>query len=403
MSGESSPTDVVRNLVFLGTLGSGKTSICNTITGIPNQLFSDPSLHSNNYLCESKRLRLFDTSTLENDILSAENIEQTYKWISSVFSDWKENDSSGQIDAFLLVVKLNPRAQTLKADLKKIRDLFGTVAFKSLILVPIYHEESHPKRRDFLQILKQMNEVIAILQEGKEEEPNENWFCVWNNIHPNKNQEKELLNKIGQLEPYTTQKFIGSSEEIKRRMNKRLEKELKRGDLPAQEHTQRRKAFLEAVESVQRGVQELDSMIRNINSTTKIALETLYQGSAHQRELLVNKFIEQIQVNHKEYERKFHRHLRENEKTFEAFREELETRFGGNNDEVQENRKFGEQLKELLFGKEPPKKKGKLLKETSKREAKIAAKTGSEIATKQGPVEVAKASAKNLRGRCNIF
>ncbi len=55
-----------------------------------------------------------------------------------------DNGSTNQIDLFLLVVKLDPRPLTLKNDLVCLRNLFGSKALKSVILLPIVHTSDKP-------------------------------------------------------------------------------------------------------------------------------------------------------------------------------------------------------------------------------------------------------------------
>lgn len=55
----------------------------------------------------------------------------------------KDEGSSNRIDAFLLVVKLDPRPASLKVDLEQLVNIFGTAVMKSIILLPILHEQKN--------------------------------------------------------------------------------------------------------------------------------------------------------------------------------------------------------------------------------------------------------------------
>ena len=128
-------------------------------------------------------------------------------------------DGTKQVDAFILVLKADPWPQTLESDIERIRDLFGTKALKSLILLVISCEDVN-QDEGLIQKLKKDEDIPYDKRFKTRPDKGQNCYCLWNNLNPRKEQEEELLRKISYLEPYTYNDFQGSQK-------KRLKKELK--------------------------------------------------------------------------------------------------------------------------------------------------------------------------------
>ena len=222
------------NIAFLGSTGNGKSATCNTIYGessdFPFKVGHRASGQTNQvveFTSKSKNIRIIDTPGFGDNRFDEVFINSVLRQFTQAVLD-SANNENPQIDAFVLVIRLNPRASTLKNDLIHTRDLFGSTALKSLIMLVIHSENPESSAAEFLEDLKEMKEIVNILKEAKKEGPNENWFVMWDNKKPKPNQEKELLEKIAKLEPYTNKKFIEADKEIKERINAQIQESVQR-------------------------------------------------------------------------------------------------------------------------------------------------------------------------------
>jgi len=181
------------------------------------------------YTAESKGIRVIDTPGFGDNRFDEARISSVIKQFTKAIVDPLDL-SNPKIDAFILVVRLNPRATTLRSDINHARDLFGSIMLKSMIMVVIdnNYPENGYKAEEFLRDLKDMSEVANILTEFKGEEPNNDWFVMWDNKNPRAGQEKELFQKMEKLEPYTHKKFIEADQEIKQRINAHIKDEVDR-------------------------------------------------------------------------------------------------------------------------------------------------------------------------------
>jgi len=177
------------------------------------------------------------------------------------------NPAENQIDAFILVAKCTPRASTLKSDLDHFRNLFGTIGFKSLIIVFIFQGANVPDDQKILNSFKAMPEVTNILKEGKEQEPTPDWYCTWDNITPLVNQKANLLTKIEKLEPYTHQKFLKAQEEMKKRIDKNVQEKVQ------QETKRLTKEFKNDQAKLQTELQKLNVALENERIQNQKALD----------------------------------------------------------------------------------------------------------------------------------
>jgi hypothetical protein len=83
--------------------------------------------------------------------------------LSAIFRYLKPSDL---IHAFVLVAPCTPRASTLVADLHKFLNRFGTVAFRSLVLVFLDIESRNTPRELFEGQISKMAEVQARFEEA---------------------------------------------------------------------------------------------------------------------------------------------------------------------------------------------------------------------------------------------
>lgn len=101
------------------------------------------------------------------------------------------------------MTKCDPRASNLKGDLEHIRNLFGSVAFKSLILLIIHHSNHPFSDQEVYNALQSMTEIKTIIAEGTKKSFSKDIYERWDNIEPKPNQLQNLMKKINKLEPYT--------------------------------------------------------------------------------------------------------------------------------------------------------------------------------------------------------
>jgi len=233
---EDQPQQSLRNLAFLGSTGNGKSATCNHLIGLgPDLPFKvghraiGETSQVVEYTAKAKGIRIIDTPGFGDNRFDEAHISSVIRQFTQAIVDPLDL-TNPKVDAFILVVRLNPRASSLRSDIDHARDLFGSVVIKSLILLVI--DSNYPGNKysadDFLNDLKQMKEVVNVLKQNKKEEPNHNWFVMWDNKNPRPGQEKELFEKIEKLEPYTHKKFIEADKEIKQRISVHIKEELER-------------------------------------------------------------------------------------------------------------------------------------------------------------------------------
>jgi len=363
----------VKNVIFLGSTGSGRSSTCNTISGLTKGPFSvnhkpvSEETHANYYVSESKNIRLIDTPGFGDSKISETKIDEILKQLASTFG--------GKIHAFVLVVKINSHAETLPSDIDRIRDVFGDAALKNLIILPIYTSN---QKQDFLKELNKYDQVIKAMKKAKGEEPNQNWFCLWNNQKPRENQEYEFFEKINNLEPYIFDKSKIFDQKFPK-VN-----QVKEEYLEFQKHQKETQKILEAT--------------ARINLNTKSILDQVYARMRKESEESTNKFLEKVNSKHNSFYPPLDSFLEENKKMIEQFRSNLK-----------ENAKHQ---------KEPPEPKGigdlamDIIKTPSKREQAEKAKELTGAAAKKGAEKVAEKGATGAVKKvaffsatkvCNIF
>lgn len=225
----------MRNIVFLGTTGSGKSSTCNTIM---NEVIGDSKayfevgeeVNSCTRILQNETLprigiQLIDTPGFGDTRLGERQIDLIIKELTGKVSN-PRHDITGMIDCICLVLRLTPRAQTFKSDLDHLSNLFGTISFKSLIILLI-----DEKKRPAEQLLKDMCnpelETIKILQAGCKKDHLADWFLCWDNERHRPGQLDELLKRARAVEPYTNAKFIEAQKEIQQRIDDRASAQLK--------------------------------------------------------------------------------------------------------------------------------------------------------------------------------
>ena len=250
----------IRNFVLIGSTGSGKSATCNMLFGgktdgpfqIGHEEVSSCTIFTDRLVNKIKNIQVVDTPGFRDNRFHEKEIDKVIRDLTLMLTDPTIN-SSGVIDAFLLPVKFNPRPQTLKTDLEHFMDLFGTAALKTLIILPIYLDGKSRTDSDAMKSFSQMTEIMKMLKEGKGTDPNENWFCIWDNLKPYPQQEENLLKKIATVEPYTHKKFLEASEEIRKRLDARVQEEVQR-------HLDRaKKDFADDKEKLEAKIQEIET------------------------------------------------------------------------------------------------------------------------------------------------
>ena len=211
----------VRNIALVGPTGSGKSTTANMlVNGDRSSPFTvghdaiSCTFSIDHHTNQLKRVRLIDTPGSRDNRFSDKEVNKVIQDLTLVITN-PSIDNTGVIDAFLLPSKFNPRPSSLKEDLEHVMDLFGSVALKTLIILPIFLDNKQRTETDVLNIFRGMNAVVEILKEAKNEELNQNWFCLWDNFKPEPNQEQNLMSKIATLKPYTHQKFVDAQNQIK--------------------------------------------------------------------------------------------------------------------------------------------------------------------------------------------
>ena len=211
----------IRNIALVGSTGSGKSTTANMlVNGDSRSPFTvgddaisctfSTDYHTN----QIKGLRLIDTPGFGDNKFSEKEVDKVIQDLTLVITN-PSIDSTGVINAFLLPTKFDPRPSTLKKDLEHVMDLFGSVALKTLIILPIFLDNQQRTETDVLNIFRGMDAIVEILKEAKNQELNSNWFCLWDNFKPVPNQEQSLMSKIATLQPYTHKKFLDAQDQIK--------------------------------------------------------------------------------------------------------------------------------------------------------------------------------------------
>ena len=187
----------MKNFFFLGSTGAGKSSTENNIIGLDYFKVGHEltSCTSRVLWYDEGEWRIFDTPGFGDNRMSEEECKKMINEMAEKMVD-KDDDTSGEIDAFVLVCQCTPRATNLKKDLEYLRNLFGTVSFKSTVIVLNLFYTNIPDQTIFSHI-REMTEVKKMLEEGKQEPFNEDWFCLCSNPPSKKsdNQVEELKKK----------------------------------------------------------------------------------------------------------------------------------------------------------------------------------------------------------------
>ena len=356
-------TQLSKNIVFIGSTGSGKSSTCNTIYNSEEKEEKDkeeiqPFLVGNTEVsctravserfCVSRNAYLIDTPDFNDNRFDDSETEKSLSYLNSLFVNARHGNSH-QIDAFVLVVRLTPRAQTLKDDLQRLKNLFGPMAFKSLVLLLIYSKSDPDNGDRFLENLRNMDEVVRFLREGKGEEPNENWYCVWDNKIPREGQVDELFKKIEILKPYTHQDLI-DAEKVRSRL----------GEGEIDENNLDRISTIEELETKMKGSDLLDESF--------------------------SKILEVIEAKHQTYTKKLNEYVKRNDEELDKFMNRLDD-LAEQEKEKKANKQTGGLFIACACRKRKLKKEEKkdLAKETLGKSSKAAVKTGAKKLAKSTP------------------
>jgi len=327
------------------------------------------------HVVEPKRINLIDTPDFSDNRINETQLSEIFSTLELLYSDLKERNSR-QIDAFILVVRLSPRAQTLKSDLQKIKRLFGTAAIRSMVMLLIYSEEEGENQgKDFLKSLLEMGQVVKLLKEGKKEEPNENWFCVWNNKRPVKGQEEELMKKVSNLQPYTKNELADAVGRFKQHKYLKSAREF------------------ESNAEVMSTMEELDDRLRQTDSPKRSTDESLLRVT------------EILELKHLAYLKQLDEFLLRNNESIERFMSRVDKLRQQEKDQT-EKKKIKDLVLDLIC------RRRKLEDEETKELVGLALRKGTKEAAESGAEELAKYGAKQigkqvpklvLSGACNIF
>jgi ABC-type dipeptide/oligopeptide/nickel transport system ATPase component len=295
--GMLNPNKGVQNIAVIGSTGSGKSTTANMLlNGVKDSPFTVGNDElSYTFLTDQhtnlfKKLRLIDTPGFGDNRFSEKEIDKIIKDFTLIITH-PSVESTGVIDAFLLPVKFNPRPSTLKSDLEHVIDLFGSVALKTLIILPIFLDDKQRTETDIKNIFSNMFEVVNILKGGKNEELNTNWFCLWDNLKPKPYQELNLKNKIATLQPYTHKKFFEAQKAIKGNLDIQIQKQLEDKiskakkemvDQNAEMEARIKQAELAAAQEKQR-IQE--AVLKEQEERAKLAVQLQKKNEEHKAEM----------------------------------------------------------------------------------------------------------------------
>jgi len=380
-----------KNIIFLGSTGSGRSSTCNTISGLTDGYFKvnhkpvSEETHTDYYLCEPKNIRLIDTPGFGDSKISEEKIDGILKQLVSMFGGKNEDESKRKIDAFVLVVKVDSytaHAETLVSDIDRIQSVFGNAALKTLLILPIYTNHNHQQNSpDFIHEMKKYNRILKDLKLAKGEDLNENWFCLWSNQKPRENQESEFFEKISKLEPYTQENL------------KQFEQH---EDLGLANHMKDEYIkYQESKERLQKETQKILAATAKININTKAILDQVYSRMRKESEESTNKFLETVHHKHSSLYPPLDTFLEENQKIIGHFRTYVK--------EGPKAQKEPKEVEELAMD---------ILKTDNKREQTEKAKELTGAAAKKGAEKIAEKGATEVVKKvvffgaskvCNIF
>jgi len=391
---DTTTSTLIRNVVVLGSNGSGKSSTCNTLFGGGEKPFAvgHDELSCTKDLCEhfsdSKKIRIFDTPSFGDTRFGDRRIDRTLRQLNSIFSDSKER-SSKVIDAFLLVFRLSPRATTLRSDLDKIKEIFGSEALKSVILLPIYSEKTVSSEL-FLEKLSHMDEVVRLLKEAKEEEPSEDWFCVWDNLNPREGQETELLQKMRKLRLFTEPDFEEATRQSQRKSSI--------------------KAKLDADGDALFSKTDIGSTIEDIDERRTGRSQTHSGAFRKDSDESLSKVMEVIELKHLNYTKQLHEFLVRNGEMMEKYIGKVEE-MSSRNPEQEANRHIGQLFLDFACKRRKVTKAekkelvGATVKQGAKQGAKVGAEKGAETIVKTAANVVVKEGGKKLvkAAVCQIF
>lgn len=220
-----------RNLVFLSSTGNGKSSTCNTLVGEEYFVTSDEmnscTSAAADKIIERLNVRVIDTAGFGDTRFNEKVIDKILADLTVRLTDI-DGTGTNKIDAFILVCKCSPRATSIKSDIDHIRNIFGTVALKTLVILIINTDKfySVTDEKVLTSIRDEMPEIVNMLSEAKGKPFNEKWFVRWDNIKPRPNQEANLLKAIDELEGYTHEKFVSAQKEINDRLDKVINKKI---------------------------------------------------------------------------------------------------------------------------------------------------------------------------------
>jgi len=235
---------LIRNLVFVGTTGMGKSSTCQSflshVGGKKQFKISDRSISETKVFdkaliskCPEAPWQFYvvDSPGFADSAMDDETYAKLITGLADFIKD-SSGKSSNAADAYILVTKLTPKASALKNDLEQMLLYFGRKAVKST-LVLIIDQEQRPFSKILGELEKDGGGFNKILADAKGEPGfNPEWFTYWDNKRPYADQYGDFFEKISKFKSFTYEEYEASKGEIKAHNHKKLhdkqELELKR-------------------------------------------------------------------------------------------------------------------------------------------------------------------------------
>jgi len=385
----------VFNLFFVGSSGSGRSSTCNTLYENKNQgpfqVINDEvscNIHTANHVQESKRIRLIDTPGFGDSRIEETKTTEILKQLALHFLN-STDQSNNLIHAFVLVVKIDIHYSTLESDIHQIQELFGRHALKSLIILPISSQKIHIEQA-LKEQLNRSNDAFKLLKTEKGRDFHESWYCLWDNKQPYDHQEYRLIEKIKNLQPYTSQHFAQAT--IRHQEKMKIQQSL---DLKLQKYEEQEEQVHAKKSKVD--IEEILASIEDINQSTRLTTQQLYEQMKKDINETTDEFLEMANTKHNLFHPSLDAFINDNKKILKRMEAYLQESL--EKQEVAEERNLSDLFWTIVKSHDK-----KLTSENAKELTGLVAKKGAEKLAEKGAAHIAKKvvifGATKI---CNIF